>query len=46
VGKAIKYKFAFFAAGNAGEKGTFDSVLILKHFIQAVKLTWPAQKLL
>jgi hypothetical protein len=37
VGKAIKYSFVFCAAGDAGEKGTFDSILNLEYFIQAVK---------
>jgi hypothetical protein len=32
VGKAAKYNFAFCAAGYAGEKGTFDSILNLKIF--------------
>jgi len=46
VRKAIKYNFAFCAAGGAEERGTFDSVLNLKYFIQAVKLPRPTQKLL
>jgi hypothetical protein len=37
VGKTIKYNFAFCAAGDAGEKRTFDSMLNLKYVIQAVK---------
>jgi hypothetical protein len=36
-GKVIKYNFAFCAVGDAGEKGTFDSILNLKYFTQAVK---------
>jgi hypothetical protein len=28
MGKAIKYNFAFCAAGKAGEKGTFDQFSI------------------
>jgi hypothetical protein len=44
-GKATQYHFAFSAAGDAGEKGNFDSILNLKHFIQAVKFQWPTQKL-
>jgi hypothetical protein len=31
--KAIKYKFAFCAVGDAGEKETFDLILNLKDFI-------------
>jgi hypothetical protein len=46
VGKAIKYNFVFCAAGDAGAKGTFDSVLNLKYFTYAVKFQWPTQKLL
>jgi hypothetical protein len=37
VRKAIKYNFAFCAAGDAGEKGNSDSVLNLKYFNQTVK---------
>jgi hypothetical protein len=37
VNKANEYNFAFCAAGDAEENGTFDSVLNLKYFIQAVK---------
>jgi hypothetical protein len=43
VDKTIKYNVAF---SDAGEKGTFDSVLNLKWFIQAVKIHWLTQKLL
>jgi hypothetical protein len=32
--------------GCAGDKGSFDSVLNLKYFIQALKVRWPIQKLL
>jgi hypothetical protein len=32
--------------GVAGDKGTFDSILNLKNFIDAVQFPWPAQKLL
>jgi hypothetical protein len=46
VAKAIKYNFAFCAAADADEKETFDSILNLKYFIQAVKFRWPIQKLL
>jgi hypothetical protein len=46
VRKGIKYNFAFCASGDGGEKRTFDSVLTLKHFIQAVKYQWPTQNLL
>jgi hypothetical protein len=46
VGKAIKYNFAFCAVRDAGEKGTFDSILNLKYFIQTVKFPWSTQKLL
>jgi hypothetical protein len=38
VGKATKYNFAYCAAGK---RGTFDSILNLKYFIQAVKFRWP-----
>lgn len=41
-----KRNFVFCAAGDAGEKGTFDIVLNSKHLIHAVKLRWPTQKLL
>lgn len=43
MGKAVKYNFALCAAG---EKGTFDSVLNFKYFINAVKFSWPIHKLL
>jgi hypothetical protein len=33
------------AEGDAGEKGTFDSILSLKYFIQAVNFRWPIKKL-
>jgi hypothetical protein len=46
VGKAMKYNFAFCAVGDAGEKGTFDSVLNLKYFMHEVKFWWPTQKFL
>jgi len=39
VEKAIIYGFAFCVAGDAGEEGTFDSVLNLKYFIHAVKVS-------
>jgi hypothetical protein len=38
LGKAIKYNLAVCVVGDAGEKGTFDSVVNLKYFIHAVKL--------
>jgi hypothetical protein len=34
----------FCAAGYARGKGTFDSVLKTKYFIQTVKLQWPSQE--
>jgi len=40
LGKAIKCNLAFCAVWDAGEKGTFDSVVNLKYFIHAVKLLW------
>jgi len=40
VGKVIKCSFAFCAAGDAGEKGIFDSFLNLEYFIQEVKFRW------
>jgi hypothetical protein len=46
VGKAVRYNLAFCAVVDAGKKGTFDSILNLKYFIQAVKYRWPTQKLL
>jgi hypothetical protein len=46
VGKSIKYIFPFCATGYAVEKGTFDSILYMKCFIQAVKFQWPTQRLL
>jgi hypothetical protein len=46
VEKAIIFYFAFCVAGDAGEEGTFDSVLNLKYFIPAVKFQWPTQKFL
>ena len=46
VAKTIKYHFAFCAAEDAEEKETFDSILNLKYFIQALKFRWPTQKLL
>lgn len=45
-GKAIKYGFALCAVGDAGKKGSLDTFLNLKYFIQRVKLRLPAQKLL
>jgi len=39
----MKYSFAFGAAGHAGEKGTFDTILNLQYFIQTLKLRWPTQ---
>jgi hypothetical protein len=40
VVKSLKYNFAFCAADYVGEKTTFDAVLNLKYFIQAVKFQW------
>jgi hypothetical protein len=37
VRKAIKYNFAFCGVGDAGKKGTFDSIVNLKYFIQSAK---------
>jgi hypothetical protein len=37
VTKAVKYNFAFHAAEDEEEKGTFDSILSLKYFIHAVR---------
>jgi hypothetical protein len=39
-GKAIKYNFVFCASGDAGETGTFGSVLNMKYLIEAVKFQW------
>jgi len=45
-GTAVKYSIALCAVGFARKKGTFDPILNLKCFIQAVKLRWPTQKLM
>jgi hypothetical protein len=34
VRRAIKHKFAFFAAGDEGEKGTFNAILNLKYIFR------------
>jgi hypothetical protein len=43
AGKAIKDNFALFAAGDARDMETFDSILSLTYLIQAVKFRWPTQ---
>jgi hypothetical protein len=46
VKKKIKYSFAFCAVGDAGEKGTFDSIVNLKYsgseiVVSHSNLLWP-----
>ena len=41
MGRTVKYNFAFDAAEDEEEKGTFDSVLSFKYFIHAVRFRWP-----
>jgi hypothetical protein len=45
VGIAINKTYLLYY-GVAGEKGNFDSVLILKYLIQSLKFRWPPQKLI
>jgi hypothetical protein len=44
VGTAINENVSYF--GEAGKKGNFVSVLILKYFSHAVNIRWPTRSLL
>ena len=39
-----KHYFAFSTVRYAGERGTFNSILNLRYFIQAAKFRWPTPK--